>query len=557
MAKYQAKVVFFSEKPSFSTFKFDEKDEVNFGKLHVWGDIKLVDPQVATNGPNDKVLWIGARVQGVKALEVQTPQGLTISEDLFPVRVYRMYAKDVSDSDEDIRRGLGLQAGAPIVEPPGRIKLLKLVSYDPQGTGAAFYLLEIDLGAEGLIPPQGDDKVPEIAVFDFDALFSQANNEADGYEFSKFMKARGFISRGLAHPRIGGFRTPATAAGDERWGRPLANQEFVFAGGVEKIVVTALPQSGGNVWLQAGEMEETDHALVKSPADIVFLSGHGHGDQFAGASGELIFSQQLSFQWNRDGENQKFEVEWLILVGCSLLDDGNDIEEKDAKAYKWGKAMLHDNRLQGFLGFGRNGWTGQDWMQFLDQGSNRSQQGKLEPLQIKLAQDAPAGDKETKLEDVTMLVGDKPLEEIPDGLDVNFGDEIDLGNEVIHVTDIKVDPSTISLRNPLAGNHKAGEIGSVRVSITRAWRAWMRTRRAFATNLRAGREAISTKEPAYLVYKQFHDTVFFDVGSQNSVSDTDPDPKQAQPVVYWESGSKETLSGKDEETERSYERTYP
>ena len=310
----------------------------------------------------------------------------------------------------------------------------------------------------------------------------------------KTMGVQKFSSRGLAHPTKVNSYAKAIVEGkpdkhdeaNELSGRPLSNNEFMAAAGCEKIVATVYDadEKGLITWKNPRALSGSDHVLVRSPADIVYFSGHGFnlgGSQrfLCSETGEVPelnasihgvdFHAQRSTGrvyvddfWNKDGSN---EIEYLFAVGCSLLDDDNNATSTTSGGYLWAKTLLHDKRFHGILGFSGNGWTGEDWIA-------RYFSYSKAPITIKSTDAAPAGNEDIYMVDTKDLVSSSQ-EAIGDVLDFpgNTGRTVSLIDTFVGSPYVRVVPV---LTAAVPANSNVTE----HTSITRAWRAWMRTQNA-------------------------------------------------------------------------------
>jgi hypothetical protein len=119
-----------------------------------------------------------------------------------------------------------------------------------------------------------------------------------------------------------------------------------------------------------------------------------------------------------------------------------------------------------------------------------------------------------------------------------------------------------------SGNGWTGEswikllFASNQVSLTKAWREWLRTNAAIAAGQDLPGEGkfdnkITSKQPAYYVFQTYENAEMPSKSGANPISDADPTP--TTPVHYWEAyrtrGYDETKY--PEESQRSETVTFP
>jgi hypothetical protein len=340
----------------------DEPDEKYFApgndkdKRYPWTDILLVSAKPgAANGSNKK-FQIRAKIRGLKALiEKGDPHA-----DIFPVRIYRTFVNEVDDDEAIFTNAYTKLFGAApkdeaglVKEPAGRRIDLKRVK-EIKGDDAVFVSEAIDVSEDDDLNPARSKLPlpPAVAAFDSDAWYTQmreiiGDEEPDGWAFLQAMKAKGFISAGLAHPYAkkflparGGapyqfsvslqdalhFRTEEGAenlvdtaviqrlkelpsrsravpevrdrvknlGASKVTGRVAANGAFIISTGVQKLVVTALtePVSGDTSWRFPGIVHTCDgwmdQCLIRAPAPVFYFSGHGWNVQYGGKSFGVI-----------------------------------------------------------------------------------------------------------------------------------------------------------------------------------------------------------------------------------------------------------------------------
>ncbi len=236
-------------------------------------------------------------------------------------------------------------------------------------------------------------------------------------------------------------------------------------------------------------------------------------------------SLNLSLCWNKTNINNYFEIEWLIVGACQGFNDENNENKTTTNGYKWAKAMLHDKRLQGILGFSAMGWTGEDWIKFLGSASQKV-------IKLKLSEDVIATDPLKRiigLNNTNELISDVQPWSL-DKTNINLGDVLKIGNETRRIKRIMKN-NFVWLSEPLTQNYPINTVVTLEGSITRAWRAWMRHKSALGTPLINDPDFIEAKEPAYYVYNQYLDTVLF---YPEGISDDDG--IQGNEIHYWESG---------------------
>ena len=324
-------------------------------KRFPWTEILLVNakPGVA-NGTNKKI-QIRAKIRGLKALiEKGDPHA-----DTFPVRIYRTFVNEIDDDESVyVNSYTKLFGAAPkdeagvVKEPAGRRIDLKRVK-DIKGDDAIFISGIIDVSDDADLNPVKSKLPlpPSVAAFDSDAWYTQmretiGDEEPDAWAFLQALKAKGFVSAGLAHPyankfvpqrggapyqfavslqdtlhfhtdegaeklddtaviqklkmlpslsRVGDVRDRVKNLGASKvTGRVAANGAFIVSTGVQKLVVTALaePVSGDTSWRYPGIVHTCDgwmdQCLIRAPAPIFYFSGHGWDVQFGGKSFGVI-----------------------------------------------------------------------------------------------------------------------------------------------------------------------------------------------------------------------------------------------------------------------------
>jgi hypothetical protein len=532
---------------------------VDDAKLLPWGDVKLVNPDDPADADNK--LYVGIIVEGFDKV-ADANGNLPDKFKKFPFRVFRTYLNDPLDSDADWMKGLGQNDLKDPYTGAAYKKDAVLIQNGYDGAKKlAYYSLAVDVTGQ-LKPSQGDDGVPEVAVIDTNVLGTkQPDKEADGHAFWNQMKKRGFISRGLAHPtRAGGFAKAAEDGkptkndeGSELSGRPLSNNEFMASAGCEKIVATVYDadEKGLINWKSPRTLSGSDQVLVRSPADVVTFSGHGLCSNpkvaqsprtLSGADPNMVPQLNASISivgflndaytrdgrvlldkfWNCDGNN---EIEYFFVVVCNLLDDKNDANDKNSGGYLWAKTMLYDKKLHGVLGFSGNGWTGEDWIERLFTSSKA-------PLIVKTTDMAAPGAQDVYMTDTKDLIS-SDQEAIGDVLDFpgNAGRTVSLidtslwGNPYVQIMPV--------LENEIPRNSNV----AVQTSITRAWRAYMRTKNAkdAGQNL-PGEDApnrkITTKQPAFYIFLSYRDSEQLQATGAGAISDADPTLTGF--VTYWE-----------------------
>lgn len=238
--------------------------------------------------------------------------------------------------------------------------------------------------------PQGDDGIPEIC---------SAEGAPDGgweaeYFLEKLVK-RGYKSRGNA--TFFSFTDEGTVEEHENEGVPVLNNEYIQSAGVEKIIIDAGVDNSNErpyyitplEWNLPGFNPAKDWLLVKNQADIFYYSFHGehesvgtliakvmshYGKMPKNFPSEIVprkTSYMLDEIFYRDvsdeiGTNWNFDLEWVFLAGCSVLDYDGEVVSQWAnfhhKRYNhwydsrpglfWAKNLLNkDSNLHGLIGF--------------------------------------------------------------------------------------------------------------------------------------------------------------------------------------------------------------
>ena len=180
-------------------------------------------------------------------------------------------------------------------------------------------------------------------------------------------------------------------------GRPVTNGAFVISTGVQKLVVTAMGSGkvGDVSWRFPGVVHVTDgfmdQCLVRAPAQIYMYSGHGWDVSAGGKAYALIncypkdnlaafndpafcpyFASYLPGDWPEDvravdtnkvilaekWKKEELRMQWLFLVGCEVLNHGQDPFKKfHSNSGTFGTLLLKQLGVKGVLGFSEHGFT--------------------------------------------------------------------------------------------------------------------------------------------------------------------------------------------------------
>ncbi|MDD5703964.1 MAG: hypothetical protein PHU23_18180, partial [Dehalococcoidales bacterium] len=316
-----------------------------FEKAADWGDIKLVSP----DGTPDDQLYIGAEIIG------DDPEK---TDDEINIKIYRSNIEP------------------PATEPQGTTVTLQEKKRDNTGKIA---ICGVQYPVSSLGIPQGEDGVREYAACDGSVNYNAGDQ--DGFWFDNRMKYNfsNYVSRGCAHRALSEqeniedySETDENAPGHKEFGRPIANNEFVMSGGVEKAVITAKTiDITGNAWKKPGKTDFMDHVLIKNPADIFYFSGHGnHIDGNIGDADNFtaidIFPDEETLYGDPDNQTIEHswnsELEWVIFVCCSAgdynglsagkYDNINNKRWRDWRpGLRWAKVLLQDKGVHGILAF--------------------------------------------------------------------------------------------------------------------------------------------------------------------------------------------------------------
>ncbi|MFC0618062.1 DUF2272 domain-containing protein [Deinococcus budaensis] len=207
------------------------------------------------------------------------------------------------------------------------------------GTGRAEYRLSRTPGE------LGDFLAVETRRREVATLVRQPDHLGPGTSDRTFVGALGWAPRGRG--TVPGSR--AGRSGDPVGEVPDARQLF-FAAGVEVLEVAALPLPGLRVEAPPAR------ALIRSPADVVYYSGHGSSAHncllFEGVSREAscwLRPAELLAHWRRP-----LDLDLLILAGCSVLRvDFPLVGDPAGNGLAWARLLTgHGGPLAAILGYG-------------------------------------------------------------------------------------------------------------------------------------------------------------------------------------------------------------
>lgn len=220
-----------------------------FQDLHDWWDIKLTNAADPAHSSEDKQLHVGALVEGL---------GEDAKLDKLPIILYRTIVNDPQDTPGYLLSVLaigGYYSESTLGEPCAEANMqFKVAGYleNPEARGnGRFYKKTFDLDQYSVLgPATGDDGVKEFAFFDNSPTPKNGETETyplngdpngvDCFFMAEILKGLGWISRGVAHPTDAALAcdddddpSPDSvrpwAKGSRVWGRPVANDEFVWA----------------------------------------------------------------------------------------------------------------------------------------------------------------------------------------------------------------------------------------------------------------------------------------------------------------------------------------
>jgi hypothetical protein len=370
-----------------------------------WDDIKLVAPVTATEPDpyRDNRLFLEAKVDfgaGSDAARAKYRSGTT----KFKARVLRTNTEIVQMKKDPW--GTGPDSEGPTMETTieldyagidvgNALTFRKVIDLTATTSDKAYSDSAFDGDTGDFEFVLGDDDVREVCAVDrFVKPKKQEGDESqneegqDGWCLAKGLATADsqYIIRGVAHPSNGVDYDSAVeekddAKGGERWGRPVANLEFVQSGGVEKIVVTPY-DSRDLAWYLPGFYDDLDYAFVRNPAYVFYGSGDGGRPRPTRVAGLQFTEDGEYYTIGKMTEGWTDELEWMMITSCSVSEfDGKIVgyygnvakpQHDSSSTMYWvhdmkpglqiSKRLLGELKAHGVLGFAGNGWTGERWM---------------------------------------------------------------------------------------------------------------------------------------------------------------------------------------------------